>query len=207
MATLKMIDGREHVSGRIGNVIVVVKGGKRYLRCRPRQVKRTVSPMQKVRQQKFALASRFLRGLGPFFKMDTWDGSKTSRQKILGFTLENAVENGADGLYILYPKVSLSLGTMLMPKLKKLRVNGTGGCELQLVSSAPRECMELVLVLYDPLTDSWKWKAVDYKGNKICFAGVMAQSEVVEAWVFSRYADGSAHSDSVYIGSVFNVKN
>ena len=199
MAVVKMIGGQERISGRIGDIVVVVKGDKEYIRSTPKKsYHKTKSTSRMLVEEKFALANRFINVLKIWNK-----GEVNFRCKAIGHVVKNAIQQFGNELCVLYPKVMISWGEMSTPKVKHFQRNENGDCLLDLVPSKHSKACEMVLALYYPIRNCWNWKVVKADKATLCFEQMMNKDDVAEAYIFKKADLGSKFSDSVYLGSIF----
>lgn len=99
-------------SGRIGNVVGVIRNGTQYIRSAPSQMKNPKTPKQQANRKKFALATKLASRLSPFIErgFGTVEG-KTPRGACISCNMKSGIyEEGDSG--IRYPNIMVSAGAL-----------------------------------------------------------------------------------------------
>src|SRR5688500_5604714 len=100
-------------TGKLGNVVGYSYKGKYCLRSRPVRKNKTVSLVQLIQQEKFAIAGKFVRSLSPLLAYSIPDPKKMTQSNfVMSHTLKNAMYGTYPDFHIDYSQVPVCYGNL-----------------------------------------------------------------------------------------------
>ncbi len=98
------------VSGRMGNLVFMIRDGKTYARIRSRRKVAAATEKHAAQQRKFSLMMRFLQPLAPLLKQlpRSYCPRMTTFNHLFSWNLRQTITGSFPDLRIDYPKVLLN---------------------------------------------------------------------------------------------------
>jgi len=194
------------LSGRIGDLVFSTRRNGTFVRSAPLRSavrKNKPSVMQREARARFALANQFVTRAGKIIRLGCGNSNGSPHALAIKNLMRDAIEGCAPDLYINYNKVMVSQGKLSSPANPVLQILEGRMLEFNWSNRIRKKAAEMVLALFSPKSNYWEAEICGLNYRKSMFFSVpVGMGELLEAYAFMRYSDGSKVSDSIYLGSM-----
>ena len=194
------------LSGKVGDLVFSTGRNGTFVRAAPSgpgSRKNRPSTLQLEMRARFALASQFVTRAGKVIRLGCGDHTGSPHGLAIKNLIKDAIEGTGPNLSINFSKVMVSQGRLSKPDNPVLQLLSNRRLEFSWSNRIRKKTAEMVLALFSPVNHQWETEVCVLNFRKSLFFNVpVALGELLEAYVFMRYSDGSKASDSIYLGSV-----
>ncbi len=197
-------------SGRIGNIVGVVKNGKQYFRQLPKKNSKKPSEKQIIQRARFRFAMGFIKSLSPVIKIgfNSKYHSRSPQNMAMSLLLQNALEGEYPEFTVNYKKLQLAKGpveTCYSDSVKIIKndivFNWSNYGEYH--SNYKNDHAILVAISEDNQTF---FSINDYcredKGGKLSISCIQSGTKVHCYTIFNDANNSELSSNSLYVGTV-----
>ncbi|HVY73880.1 MAG TPA: DUF6266 family protein [Puia sp.] len=197
------------VSGRLGNLVFMIRDGKTYARIRSRRKVAASTEKQAAQQRKFSLMMRFLQPLTPLLKQLPRSSCPrmTTFNHLFSWNVRQAITGSFPEFRIDYSKVLLSRG--ILPSAETMAASPAPG-KISLMwkdnsgGGMAKSSDRVFVAAYCEALDQWVWSLENTtRSAGLCSLDAAAVSgHSAQVYIGFLAAAGKPVSGSSYIGEV-----
>jgi hypothetical protein len=196
-------------TGKLGNVVGYSYKGKYCLRSRPVRKSKTVSLVQLIQKEKFAIAGKFVRSLSPLLAYSIPDPKKMTQSNfVMSHTLKNAMYGNYPDFHIDYSQVPVCYGNLQPAQAEQVVCKSgnlifTWNDDIFQNNASPYDRVILAAYCEDLNQCFYSTNSTVRQTGIAPLAVKPFKNHEVHTWMAFKSEDGKSISRSTYTGALF----